>query len=586
MTVSVLGALEAIRPQDEAVERAGPVRPGDVAPLLTATDKRQKYVDVDEVIFLDAKRAHDRALRRVDAVRSSTTLAALAQTHAALGNAEPAVDAAREAIDKSVDVSTNGAFWIDPSAVRIAVEILSRYDCLEYAYEALGRAPIPASLCVTYAAVAFALGKYEEAENALAPYDNWAVEAFRGYVYASLGRYKEAVHSLRQAVRKEPEDVDSLLNLAFSLWQLGSIEKATRVAYRATRIAPGRKDLSLLYLDLLLAVGNADRAAQEIAQLKSRKVVADARFLEAEGRTLLLRNDFSRALTLLTSASEAAKREGDHVTEGRVRANVVRFKYTTGRLDYDNASQELSALVSQFPGNDAVVVTFAEVAHKRQDAQQLRAALSNLESSTTAIRRAYIRHQIAFLEGDNQAAASAAEEWFDLEPNNAMAASAALVSIGIGMGNWSKATVVARDALEKFPDDLSIINSAAYVFAMSGRADEAIRLIEPFAEGHFVLSATLGLAHLAAGNVDKGMKLYREAADLAEAAEPTWRSLMTLYQALIVRQLGLDKAIPQETLDALALVPVPLPDDWRDRPDFLRVHYICEKNGFDWPICL
>jgi hypothetical protein len=79
------------------------------------------------------------------------------------------------------------------------------------------------------------------------------------------------------------------------------------------------------------------------------------------------------------------------------------------------------------------------------------------------------------------------------------------------------------------------------------------------------------------------MKLYRDAADLAEAVEPTWRSLMTVFQALIVRQLGLDKSIPCETMDALALAPVPLPDDWRDRPEFLRVHYICEKNGYDWP---
>ncbi|MGV0809547.1 tetratricopeptide repeat protein [Mycolicibacterium setense] len=586
MTVSVLGAQEAIRPREEAVERVGPVRPGDGAPLLTSTNKRQKYIDFGEVIFVDAKRAHDRAVRRVNAVRSSTTLAALAQTHAALGNAEAAVDAAREAIDKSVDVSASGASWIDPSAARIAVEILVRYDELEYAYEALRRAPIPASLCVTYAAVAFALDKYDDAEKALAPYDNWAVEAFRGYVYASSGRYKEAVHSLRQAVSKESEDVDSMLNLAFSLWQLGSIEKATRVALRATRTAPGRKDLSLLYLDLLLAVGDADRAAHEIASLKSRKVVADARFLETQGRTLLLKNQTSKAISLLMSASEAAKREGDRVTEGRVLANLVRLKYTTGRFDFDKASQELATLVSQFPGNDAVVVAFAEVAHKRQDARQLRSALSKIETHTTAILRAYIRHQIAFLEGDNEAAASAAEEWFDLEPDNAMAASAALVSIGIGMGNWAKAIVVARDALEKFPDEVSIINPSAYVLAMSGRADEAIRLIEPVAEGHFVLSATLGLAHLAAGNLDKGMKLYREAADLAEEVEPTWRSLMTLYQALIVHQLGLDKAIPQGTMDALALVPVPLPDDWRDRPDFLRVRYICEKNGFDWPLRL
>lgn len=121
---------------------------------------------------------------------------------------------------------------------------------------------------------------------------------------------------------------------------------------------------------------------------------------------------------------------------------------------------------------------------------------------------------------------------------------------------------------------------------MGGHPKEAIQLLEPVADGDFVLSATLGLAYLADGDINKGMRLYREAADLAEAVEPTWRSLMTVYQALIVRQLGLDKSVPGEVMDALALAPVPLPEDWRDRPEFLRVHYICEKNGYDWPLIL
>lgn len=430
----VFGANAAVRPREEASERAGPVRPGDGAPLLTATNKRQKYADLSEMILADAQRAHDRALRRVHSVRSSTTLSALAQTYAALGNAEAAVEAAREAMEKSVSASTEDA-WLDPSSTRIAVEILSRYGHTEYAYEVLTRAPIPASLCVTFAAVALALDKYEEAEIALAPYDNWAVEAFRGYLYASSGHYQKAVHHLRRAVSAEPEDVDSLLNLAFSLWRLGSVQKATRVAYRATRTAPGRKDLSLLYLDLLLDACDVDKADQEIANLKSRKVVADARFLEAQGRTLLLKKNLSRALTLLTSASEAAQREGDQETEGRVRSNLVRLKYRSGRLNYDAASRELAALVSQFPGNDAVVVNFAEVVNRRHDAPLLRSAALQIEGGASAIRGAYLRYQIAELEGDNDAAASAAEEWFDLEPNNSMAAAAAMTAIGIGVGD-------------------------------------------------------------------------------------------------------------------------------------------------------
>jgi len=82
------------------------------------------------------------------------------------------------------------------------------------------------------------------------------------------------------------------------------------------------------------------------------------------------------------------------------------------------------------------------------------------------------------------------------------------------------------------------------------------------------------------------MRLYRDAADMAEKVDPAWRSLMTAYQALIVRQLGIDKTNSTDVLAAHALAPFDLPDDWRDRPDFLRIQQICAKHGYDWPLAL
>lgn len=590
--MTILGPFEAIRPGDEAVStKVRPVRPGDVSvPLMATVDRVQAAKtrgNLAEIIRADAERARDRALRCVDLVRSSTTLAALAQTHATLGDVEAAVAAAREAIDLSVTTSEDGdAAWLDPSSARIAGEILIRFDHADYAYEALKRAPIPASLSVTFASVAAALGEFAEAEKALAPYDNWAAAAFRGYLHAYLGEFRKAIPHLRRAVSEEPNDPDSLLNLAISLWSLGSYQKATRTALRATRSAPGRKDISLLYLQMLLAGEDIDHLTHEIAALRARKVAPDARFLEVQAHVRILTEDWSKAITLLTSASESAKREGDQLAEGNIRSNLVRLKRRTGSLSRAEAAQQLAPLVSEFPGNDAVIVAYAEVAQRRQEASLLRKGLSQVENSTTSIRRAYLRHQIAVLEGDNDAAGAAAAEWFDLEPQNPMAATAALIAIGIGQERWDEATVIAEYALEHFPNNRSIINHSAYVLAMNGRAKDAIRILEPRIDDDFVLTATLGLAHLADGNIDQGMRLYRDAAEMAEKINPEWRSLMTAYQALIVRQLGLDKALPQEIIRALPLVPFGLPDDWRDQPDFLRLHTICVKNGYDWPLSL
>lgn len=137
-----------------------------------------------------------------------------------------------------------------------------------------------------------------------------------------------------------------------------------------------------------------------------------------------------------------------------------------------------------------------------------------------------------------------------------------------------------------FPGNSAIFNNAAYVFAMSGRAAAAIQLLEPIADQGFVVQATLGLACLANGDLDRGMGLYRDAADRAEREGDEWRSLMTTYQALIIRQLGLDDNIPSVVMNAHALVPMALPEDWKDRPDFLRLYNVCVKHGYDWPLAL
>jgi len=589
--MTALGVLEAIRPAEQAAsERISPARPGDDgAPLLSTAGNRRPTSSQDlltEARYIDAQRSRDRALRRVKTMRSSTNVAALAQTHATLGENEASNAAAREALDLSLRPRQGSAEVTDPASARIAAEVLMRCGHADYAYEALRHVPLSASMSVTFALLANALGKIPEAEEALASHDGPLVDSFRGYLYALTGSWQEAVRHLRDAVSKEPDDADALLNLSIALWHLGSMTKATRVALRAARTAPGRQDISLHYLELLLAQGATNRLNAEIASLKKAGVIDDARFLVFQVRALLAIGEKAKAITLLDRAVAAAKREGDRLTEGTAAGNLVLLRYESGRLSRDQASQRLTALMGEFFGNDAIAVNFAEIARSKSEAASLREALERLGEVTTPIRRAYLKHQLAVLEGDTDAAGSAAAEWFELERDNPMAATAAVIAVGIGQGRWNEAVAVADYALSKFPHDRALVNNSAYVLAMNGRAEEAIALLEPIAGDDFVLIATLGLAYLAYGDLDRGMRLYREAADMAERIDPAWRSLMTAYQALIVRQLGIDKTTSTDVLPARALVPFDLPDDWRDRPDFLRIQQICAKHGYDWPLAL
>jgi tetratricopeptide (TPR) repeat protein len=582
--MSALGVLDAIRP-DEQVLTEPVARPGgSTAPVLATGAKVSTTVE-ERVIAAANEASNDtvrRAERRVVENRTSTTLSALAQAYEAdPDRATEAVALAREVLETALATRSDGQL-LDPTSARIAAEILTRNGAVQHAYDALRDAPVNESLTIAFAAAASALGHTDEATAAIARLDSPVADAYKGYISAGEGRWCDAVRHLRSALSKEPLDVDSLLNLSISLWALGSAKKATRVALQATRVSPGRRDISLHYLELLLAQGGLASFRSEVRHLRASGVIADAKLLALCARALLQEGNKPKAVSALQDAARAAKDEGDHELVAEIVSNLISLKWELGRLSREVALQQLNDLINEYPDSDVAVVNYAALATRRSEAGPVRTALQRIRDLAPSYAT-YLRHQLATLEGDSDTAASAAAEWFRLEPNNPGAAAAAIVSIGIGQENWSEAAVIAEFALHHFPRNKAVVNNSAYVLAMAGRADEAIRAIEALGHDDFILRATLGLAQLARGDIATGMRLYREAADEAEKHDPVYRSLMTAYQAMVIRQLKLAHSVPQTHMEAQMLVPVGLPDDWQDRSDFIRLYHLFEAHGYTWP---
>lgn len=569
---------------------AKPVRPGKEARLALTPNRSKPAASVDariaESVHAGAKRELQRLKKLAETSQSSTTLAALAQAYAALDEQAEALTAARSALQLGIQQieTDDGPRVTDPISCRVAAEVMLRFGEAEAAYKLLQQAVLPRSLRLTQAAIAVELNRFDEAMTALHDQDGALIESFRGFLYAVQGEYQQAIPHLRTALRECPEDADAAMNLSVSLWQAGSRRKAVAAALRATRIAPGRQDLSLRYLDLLLEVGDLQRASSEVAALNARQVVADAQFVVIQARLQLAKEEPGRALSLLDRAATLAEQEGNTSLQVEIAANIAALKFRFGRQTHDQAIATLSALARDYPEHEAVVVNFARAAVYTSDAPALRRAVESSGGRGSAANRAFLRHQIALLEGDNAEAGSAAAEWFDLDRSNPWAATTAMVALGIGLERWKEAEAVADFAIAQFGGDLTVVNNAAYVLAMVGRAPEAIKLLEPWADASFVPKATLGLAHLANGDISQGMRLYREAADQAERENRAWRSLMTTYQGLVVRQLGLDKHERPQEVAAQALAEFPLPADWENQPDFVRLYNLCKSRGYDWPL--
>lgn len=579
------GVLEDIRPADLFTDRNELVRPGQNYPssLVKGSAGVVKAPTLADQILKSANRSRDAAIALASKSPTATTLAALAHAHAVLDEADAASDAARRALEACKASAGSGA--ATQSSARIALEVLLRFGHVADAYKQAGDLPDTRSLALTRAMIADDLGLSEESLAAIDGYEGALYNSFRGYLHASRGRFRDAIPFLRAALRDAPEDPDALANLSVALWNLGSQRKAVAAAMRATRSAPGRKDLSMQFMELLLASGQNSRVAAEIRALTNAKVIPDSQFLVMQARLNLASDEYARALTLLDRAVRLARDEGDQTGEATIAANLLAIRFDVGRIPFTEFASGSATLLTRFPENDVVVVNFARTRTRRSHAKSVREAAERVSAHTTLARSAYLNHIVAFLEGDNEQAGRTAVEWFEAEPTDPNAAAAALGGLGVGLERWDEAEKIADYALGQLPPTTGLTNNISYVLAMTGRADEAIKLLEPAAraDGGFVLRATLGLCYLAAGDLDTGMRLYREAAAHAEKDDHHWCSLMTAYQAVVTRQLGLDKTAPAHVLEACALAPQDLPEDWSDWPDFLRLHHICVKHGYDWP---
>lgn len=585
--MQALGVIEMIG-ENVAFEGAKPLPARPTArdafnnSVLHSSRKSKGEGIVDSAAAASFTQALVRARLALGNSRNSTTLAILAQTLQACAYDREAVDVANEALNTAS--LTKSGHLVDPVSIRVAIEVLLRAHELDRAAHVTTSLPVDAQAALLVAAALADAGKYKKALDIINHVDSEDKDPLLAFVLLSEGRDKEAIPLLRSALRRRPADADSAHNLSIAFLRSGSHKKAIAASLRATRAAPGRQDLSMFYLKLLLESGRSEAVITEVRRLAREGVEPVAELAVVQARAWLDQGDIGKAERYLTLAGEIARKSGDEAVLAEVLSNLVRLRVLSGRLKRDVALKSLVKLHHEFPASTAVVANIAQVAERRSDVGILRRALADVRQYVEPARAAYIEFQIATLDGDNVGAANKAAVWWTLEPKNAYAASAAMVASGIGCENWEFAAEVAQRAYVEARLDPNLVNNAAYVIAMAGYPSRAIEMLEPEAQDNPILKATLGLAYLAARDVPKGMRLYREAAEAVSVERHAFRSLMTMYQALVVRQLGLEGSTDKTMLRALALPPVGLPDDWAQRAEFLRLHFLARRHGYSWPL--
>ncbi|MBB5856458.1 tetratricopeptide repeat protein [Amycolatopsis umgeniensis] len=513
---------------------------------------------------------------------NATAFSRLAHAELAAENSEDAVRAADDCLNLVVQDGHRGSF--DAATAIAAIRLFLQVGYRSKVFYWLDRLPRTETLRRIRASLAAEEKRWDDVIEILDGLESPEADALRGYTLLSQGKPAEALKELRSSARFET-DPDTLLNMAFAFWQLGSRKKAIHHAMQAARLAPFRRDIVFAFIELLLAAGDVQLASTEIASLKQRDVVETPNFLVLQARVSLEAEQKVKALALLKRALGDARSAGIEGLVTEIESNLAIMNFREKCKTPEDYQQKLRRAIQKNPKDIILIQSLAESLNKSSNAAELRQLIAPLDGEYAEESLLFLRYRVAYLELRFRKAAALALKWSQhdhFEPN---AVSAAFLIHAEVTGDLELSCSMARSALSRFRHDALLVNNAAYVLATAGRAKEARAAVHQIEEKPFYLVATAGLVELTLGHIDSGLKLYRKASAMVD---DYWDSnaklaLMRLHQVLSLRRLGIYDKIDSMELFAKSLPDVNLPSEWQERPEFVLLWRIFRSNRWPWP---
>ncbi len=512
-------------------------------------------------------------------VDSATAQARYAQAAWSAGMVEEATAAARSTLELIAKSPTRR----DAPAAYVGLAVLLAAGMAHVAEGMYKDMPRSRAIDVLMASALIDLGQDGRADDLLADSSLASAATLRGYLRLRRQDYTGAISHLRYAMRLNPQDADVPFLLSYAYAGLGSRKRAIRYARQASLLAPGRKDISLGLLEQLIGADDYEAALAEVRKIQCREVVEPPDFLVVQARISMGLGKAKQALSILRRAREAAK--GDPVLTAELQSNIAELRASLGETSNADALAVHRKAFQQAPGSVPVASMLLDHLSSTKDAEEATKVLASLNSAGhDETELVPLAAQVAYLRGDFEECLRQATAWHTRDPKNPWAGSMAAMIRGQLLEDWSGAAELILETW-RITRGSWVANDAAYVLALARRPEEALAVLGDAERDDFVVRATRGLALMAAGRFESGLRCYREAAELADKTDigVPGRSLMTVHQAMALRRLGLEaEAMPE--LRAGALPPVGLPDDWSNYPAFCLLREAAQRRGWKWPV--
>lgn len=491
----------------------------------------------------------------------------LAQAAMAVGNRD---EAAKLAL-KSLKLSQKTA---DDPAIFSAARILMANGLFDEAEAALQSLTPSGSSTVLYATLAAQRGDLDTAFSRLD--DDPSVDAWdlRGWIALRNRHFDQAVRFYRRAMREGDPSPALLTNLGLAHAALGAPGKAIAETRQALALGPiQRQRVAFNLIAFLFASGNSEQGFIELRKLQSdfpndiEPVFADAHWALAVG-------DTERAERRLRHARTSLWAFASEIQQAELLANLAYLRRYRGKTASAKATNEVIAQMRKIEWKSTRLVSMIPVLLDRySDLGRFEKVQAEVSQAHPGTKFYALDFHAAVLQDRLEDASEIALAWQRDALFAPEAASAALFTLTQVGDRFEEASKLGLAALKRMPAAVVVANNTAYSLALSGKPDQAKRLLPREEDGTLYHLATRGLVWAIKGDLDEALRLYDQAEQAAERDGAMSSPLLVgLHRRLIA-------VVAPDVEPHLVCKPLELPADWDDHPSIVQCLRMLKRQG-------
>ncbi len=399
----------------------------------------------------------------------------------------------------------------------------------------------------------------------------------------SNGQLAPALQQFKAIARQEPDDAQSILQIAQIQRRMGLFADAEHSLQQASQLLPNNIEVAYRFAELYEAEGKNEQAAQQLRGVLQRTQHANGKYSAAEsdnrGALLeqlgLIERRAGNTPAALSAFEEEAKLGGDNQARGLMQQSETWQR----QHDYKHALEVATAAVQQLPGNIGLRLSYATLlADNGQTDESLRQIRTLLTGSARDRQIYLLMGQIDVRARRWQAADENARKAESLAAGSKEKAEAEFLmgSNQERQKSYSAAEAHFRQALQLDPGNAMVLNYLGYMLADRGvRLPEALGYIQQAVQRESNNGAyldSLGWVYFKMDRLPEAMQNLQRAAGLkqddpvvmdhlAEAyfrtgklqqAEDTWQRALNAWQHSAVADYDpVEVARVQKKLDAL-----------------------------------